>query len=373
MRILQLLLFLLISMTGFTQDYYLFIGTYTSGKSEGIYVWRFNSASGTAQPVSIAKGVENPTYLTVAPGGKSLYAANENGGVKPGEVSAFSFDAASGQLQLLNKQPSGGDGPCYVTVDAANKWLLVGNYSGGSLAALPIRPDGSLAPSVQVIQHNGKGVLEQQEKAHVHATVISPDQQFVFVPDLGIDKLMIYRFLGEGKQPLSPAKVPYAVLNPGSGPRHFTFHPSKPYAYVIEELSGMVSAYQYDNGKLNFLQRIMCHPPDYKGSTNIGSADIHVSPDGKFLYASNRGESNTLGIFSVDPENGKLTALGFPSTEGTTPRNFIIDPSGKWLLVANQKTSNIVIFKRNLGTGMLENTGQIEVPNPVCLQLLTTD
>lgn len=372
MRLLQLFLFLLISMTGFSQDYYLFIGTYTSGKSEGIYVYKFNSATGTVQPISIAKGVDNPTYLTVAPGGKNLYAVNENGGGKPGEVSAFSFDAASGQLHFINKQPSGGDGPCYVTVDARNKWLLVGNYSAGSLAALPIRPDGSLAPSVQVIQHSGKGVKEQQEKAHVHATVFSPDQQFVFVPDLGIDKVMIYRFLPQGKQPLVPAKVPYAVMNPGSGPRHFTFHPAKPYAYLIEELSGMVSAYQYEKGKLTFLQRISSHPQDFTGI--IGSADIHVSPDGKFLYASNRGQSNSLAIFSIHPENGKLTAVGFPSTQGDMPRNFIIDPTGKWLLVANQKTGNIVIFKRDVATGLLDNTPQsVDVPNPVCLQLLKID
>ena len=301
-----------------------------------------------------------------------MYSVNENGGAKPGEVSAFSFDGSSGLLKFINKQPSGGDGPCYIAVDVKDKWLLVGNYSGGSLAALPIRPDGSLAPAAQVIQHTGKGVKEQQGKAHVHATVFSPDQQFVVVPDLGIDKLMIYKFQPKDQQPLAPAKVPYAVMNAGSGPRHFTFHPNKPYAYVIEELSGMVSAYQYEKGKLTFLQRISSHPQGYAGE--IGSADIHISPDGKFLYASNRGESNTLGIFSIQPESGKLTAVGFPSTQGTTPRNFIIDPTGKWLLVANQQTSNIVIFKRNMTTGLLEDPAQsFEIPNPVCLQFLAAD
>ncbi len=374
MRHLQLLFYFLLSMSGYSQNYYLFIGTYTNGpgKSEGIYVYKFNGETGTAQPVSIAKGVDNPTYLTVAPGGKNVYAVNENGGAKPGEVSAFSFDAANGQLQFLNKQPVGGDGPCYVTVDKGNLWALVGNYSGGSLAALPIQRDGTLATASQVIQLKGKGVKPQQEKAHVHATVLSPDQQFVFVPDLGTDKIMIYRFNPQAALPLSPAAIPFVALNPGSGPRHFTFHPSKPYAYVIEELAGNVSAYRYDKGKLTFLQRLSSHPKGYAG--DIGSADIHISPDGKFLYASNRGASNTLAIFSIDPDSGKLTSVGFPSTEGVQPRNFIIDPSGQWLLVANQKTSNIVIFKRDFDSGLLQNTGNtLEVPNPVCLQLLKTN
>lgn len=354
-------------MTGFSQDYYLFIGTYTSGKSEGIYVHRFNGATGKIEPVSIAKGVENPTFLTVV-GGKYLYSVNENGGTKQGEVSAFSFDAAAGQLKFLNKQPSGGDGPCYVTVDNSGKWLLVGNYSGGSLAALPVKGDGSLGPAAQVIQHSGKGVMPQQDKAHVHATVLSPDQNFLFVPDLGIDKVMIYRFQPGEKQPLSAAKVPYAVINSGGGPRHFTFHPTKPFAYVIEEIAGYVTAYRYDQGKLTFLQRIITHPQDFTG--NVDAADIHISPDGKFLYASNRGEINTLAVFAVDQESGKLSPVGFPSVQGITPRNFLIDPSGQWVLVANQRSSNIVIFRRDAATGLLTSMGQVEVPNPVCLQLL---
>jgi 6-phosphogluconolactonase len=370
---MRLLLLVISFATGIhmqAQEAYLFVGTYTKGKSEGIYVYNFNLETGQAKPVSIAKGIENPSYLALSPNGRSLYSVIETGKTKPGELAAFSFDPATGNLKFLNKKVTGGDDPCYVAVAPDNKFVVAGNYSGGSVAVFPINADGSLGEQAELIQHSGNSVNSQrQEKAHVHSTVFSPDGKYVVVPDLGIDKLMIYQYDPKKKQPLLPAKTPFVNTEPGSGPRHFIFHPSLPYAYLIEELSGMVSVYSYSNGSFTRVQRINNHPYDFTGSK--GSADIHVSDDGKFLYASNRGESNSVAVFAIHPQDGKLSSLGFQTTMGNTPRNFCIDPSGKWLLVANQESDNVVIFKRSLENGMLEFSGTtIEIPNPVCLKFL---
>jgi len=344
---------------------YLLIGTYTSGKSEGIYVYKFNTQSGEFKFVSSAKA-DNPSFISVSPNEKFVYAVNENGDDK-GSIAAYSFDKKTGVLSYLNKQPSGGDHPCYVNVDSKGKWVVAGNYTGGSLAVLPVNADGTLEPPKQVIKHEGHSVnKDRQEKPHVHSTNFSPDYKWLFVPDLGIDKVMIYSF-DDNNGKLQAAKKPYVQTKPGAGPRHFAFHPSGKYAYLMEEMGGTVEVYAYDkHGGLNNIQTISSIPADYNGSA--GSADIHVSPDGKFLYASNRGESNTIAIFSIG-EDGKLKLVGHESTFGKTPRNFNFDPSGNFLVVANQNSDNVVIYKINKQTGMLTPlTGQIQVPNPVCIK-----
>ena len=347
------------------KEHYLLMGTYTSGKSEGIYVYKFNSESGDFSFVSTAKA-ENPSFLAVSPNEKYVYAVHENGNDK-GSIAAYAFDKKTGQLTFLNKESSGGDHPCYVSTDRSGKWVVTGNYSGGNLAVLQAMSDGRLLPAVQVINHEGGSVNKQrQQKPHVHSTIFSPDDKYLFVPDLGMDKVMIYPFDNNtGK--LNPASSSFAQIEPGGGPRHFTFHPSGNYAYVIEELSGNVTAFSYDKkGKLTGIQTVSAIPSDYKGA--VGSADIHVSPDGKFLYASNRGESNTLAIFSIG-NDGKLKSVGHQSTLGKTPRNFNLDPTGNFLLVANQNGNNVVIFKRDKQTGLLTPLEkQIEVPNPVCIK-----
>jgi 6-phosphogluconolactonase len=371
---MRLLLFILLSISGSVsaQSYYLFIGTYTNSDSKGVYVYRFNAATGKAEAVSNTENadVASPSYLAISPNKKFVYAVNETGGAKPGTVSAFSFDQKTGKLTFINKQPSGGDGPCYITVSKNDKWALVANYSGGSLAALPIDANGALKPFSQLIQHSGKGAdAQRQEKPHVHSTILSPQQDYLFSADLGLDKVFTYAFKPSANQPLEDAQPPFTETVAKAGPRHFTFHPNERFAYLIEELSGTVIAYSYNKGKLTQLQSILAHPADFKG--NLGSADIHVSPDGKFLYASNRGDENTLAIFSVDSKTGKLESRGYQLTLGKAPRNFIIDPTGNYLLVANQQTNNIVIFKRNKETGLLQEAGeQINVPLPVCLQLM---
>ncbi|NCI46976.1 lactonase family protein [Sediminibacterium soli] len=355
--------------TAKAQEYHLFVGTYTTGESKGIYVYKFNAANGRFSWVSSTDSCTNPSYLALSPDGNHLYAVNETNKQQPGRVSAFAFDKTTGKLSLLNQQLSGGDDPCFVTTDKKGKWVVVGNYSGGNLAALPVRPDGSLAPYAQLIQHTGSGANKaRQEKAHVHATFFSPDGQYVFAPDLGMDKVMGYRFRSSAAQPLSPAIPAFTPTAPGSGPRHLVFHPKKNYVYLVEELTGTVAVFIYRGSALKPVQTIATHPADFKGQP--GSADIHVSPDGKFLYASNRGDENNLAIFSIG-NDGKLTTVGYQSVLGMQPRNFIIDPTGRYLLVANQKTSNIVVFSRDRKTGKLQALPeQIKVPNPVCLKLL---
>jgi 6-phosphogluconolactonase len=353
----------------FAQDYYLFAGTYTSGKSKGIYVYRFNGKTGEMQWVSNTDSCNNPSFLAIAPNGKHLYAVNE-AGEQPGRVSAFAFNASDGSLQLLNSQLSGGEAPCFVTVDKTGQWVLTGNYVSGSLAALPVNKDGSLAPYTQMITHTGSSINKsRQERSHIHASFLTPGQHFVMAPDLGTDKLMIYAFNRHARQPLQPAVHPYFAVMPGSGPRHLDFHPGRPYLYLVEELSGTVTAFRYHKSKLTKLQTIATHPADFKGQP--GSADIHVSPDGKFLYASNRGEENNIAIFAIDTATGMLSSRGYQSLPGRGPRNFTMDPDGNFLLVALQQTNNIVVYKRDKDTGTLGAVPQqLELPNPVCLKLL---
>jgi 6-phosphogluconolactonase len=366
-----LLIIFLSSLFNFAmaQSYHLFVGTYTGTGSKGIYVYRFNAQTGETEAISSTDSLANPSYITIAPNGKFIYAVNEEDVHDTGFISSFAFDSGTGKLTYLNRQKSGGAHPCYVAIDQTGKWVIAGNYSGGNLAALRVNEDGSLQPPAQTVQHSGSSAnRSRQEKPHVHATVISPDNKFLFTPDLGIDKIMIYQLDPSSDLPLKPASPAFAVSEAGSGPRHFTFHPYKKYAYLIEELSGTVVAYKYKDGKLSLVQRIATHPEDYKGT--IGSADIHVSPDGKFLYASNRGDENNIAIFAIDQKNGKLQSKGYQSALGKTPRNFMIDPTGNFLLVANQETNNIVIFRRNKETGLLQPTGkQIELPKPVCLKM----
>ncbi|GAA0531269.1 lactonase family protein [Chitinophaga japonensis] len=351
-------------------DQYLLVGTYTKKTSEGIYVYTFNTQTGAVKHVSTATGVDNPSYLAIAPDQQHVYSVNETGTERTGGVSAFLLDHASGQLQLLNKQPAGGEGPCYINTDQDGRHVLVGNYASGSLSVLPVQADGKVGPPLQTIQHTGSSVNKnRQEKPHVHCVEFSPDYRFLYVPDLGIDKVGIYQYTPEPPLMLQEANPSYVGLPPGSGPRHITFHPNGKWAYLIHELDGKVSAYRYDTGRLTPVQTVSTLPAGFKGV--ISGADIHVSPDGKFLYASNRGSLNNIVYYAIHPNSGKLQRKGQQSTGGKTPRNFMIDPSGHFLLAANQDTDNIVVFKRNTVTGALKPTGEeIKVSMPVCLKMV---
>ena len=371
MRIKILLLSLISFVTVVAQkNPYLLVGTYTSGKSEGIYVYKFDSKTADNSLVSVAK-TSNPSYLSISPNKKTIYAVNENadttGSVIGGTVTAFSFDATNGKLTAMDKQLSGGTSPCYVSVDQSGKWVFTGNYSSGTLSVFPVKANGSIGAASQVIAQSGTGPnKERQEGPHVHSTVVSPDNNYLFVPNLGVDKVFIYK-INKGTGKLTPTAAKFASTEPGSGPRHFDFAPNGKYAYLLEEMSANVIAYGYNNGKINKIQSISCLAKDFTGE--VGAADIHVSHDGKFLYCSNRGDANTITIFAINQQTGKLTVAGYQSTLGKTPRNFNFDPTGNFLLVANQQSDNIVIFKINKKTGMLTDTGKhIEVGNPVCVK-----
>ena len=379
----SILIFLLLSLSFSlslcsqkTKDQFLVIGTYTSDKSDGIYVYKFNTETGENSFVSSVK-TSNPSFLAISPNRKFVYAVNEDADstrfTVTGHIAAFSFNKTTGQLTFINKQESGGKHPCYVSVDKTGKWIFAGNYSSGSLAVLPIKSNGSLDSATQVIQHEGSSVVAgRQDEPHVHATFLSPDNKMLYVPDLGIDKVMIYNFdLKKGK--LKVATYPFVMTEPGAGPRHIDIHPNGKYAYLMEELTGSVSVYRITKGGyLDLIQNISGLPRDFTGI--VGSADIHVSPDGKFLYCSNRGESNTIGIFSINKSNGQLQWIDHQSTLGKTPRNFNFDPSGNFLLVANQNSDEIVIFKRDKQTGLLTDTGKrINVSKPVCLKWIDVE
>lgn len=354
---------------------YLLIGTYTSGKSQGINVFRFNTTTGLSNFISEANTI-NPSYLAISADGKFVYAANETADTSNkttgGNISSFAFDRKSGQLHFINQKPSGGAHPCYVTIDKTGKWVIAGNYSSGTFSILPVKADGSLLEPIKTIEHLGSGPnINRQASPHVHSVVLSKDNKFLFVSDLGIDKVVIYAFHPSTGE-ISAASQNFATTEPGSGPRHFEWHPNNKFAYLMEELTGTVKAFRYDArlGTLDPLQTISSIEKKFK-SSNF-SADIHVSPDGKFLYCTNRGESNTIALFSIDPVSGLLQFVKRYDSGGRIPRNFSIDPSGNFLLVANQESDNVVIFKRNKETGELTDTGnRINVGNPVCLKWIT--
>jgi len=349
---------------------YLLIGSYTSGKAIGISVYSFNSKTGEDSFISVAK-TKNPSYLAVSKNNKFVYAVNETqdttGTYIGGGVTAFSFNAVTGTLTQLDEQQSGGKDPCYVSVTNNGKYVFAGNYSSGTLATFPVKLDGSIDVASQIITHSGKGPnKDRQEGPHVHSTVLSPDDNYLFVPNLGTDKVMIYS-VNKTTGKLTPAPTPFTATDGGTGPRHLEFAPNKKYAYLIEEMGGNIVTYQYNNGVLKKIQNISILQKDFKG--DVGAADIHVSHDGKFLYSSNRGTANDITIFSINKKNGKLAVVGYQSTLGETPRNFNFDPTGNFLLAANQKSDDVIIFKVNKKTGLLTDTGKrILVGNPVCIK-----
>lgn len=373
--LISILLFLCLMNTSTVQktdrdkSFFLIIGTYSSnGKNDGIYVYDFNTLTGDNSLKSKVAGEENPSFLAISHDGRFLYSANE---VKNGNISSFKFDKVTGELSFLNRVSSGGDSPCFVEVDGTNKYLFTGNYGSGTLSAIPINSDGTLRTDIQSIKHEGSSIdKSRQQSPHVHSTFLAPDNKYLFVPDLGTDKVNIYSFdLKKPTQPLTPSDPSFIAVKPGSGPRHLAFHPNAKSVYLIHEMEGMVTAFDYKAGKLTEKQAITMLSQGVSGKA--GAADIHVSPDGKFLYASNLGNANELVIYSIK-KNGTLEFKDTQSTLGKTPRNFVIDPTGNFLLVANQGSNEIVIFSRDKKTGLLTATGKkIQVSKPVCLKFVS--
>jgi 6-phosphogluconolactonase len=367
MRKLLLPLCMLLTTLSMAQQYHLVVGTFTDAGSDGIYTYKFNAQTGDAIAASSVK-TSNPSYLVVSPDNKYVYAANHD---EQGMVSSFQFNKQDGSLKFLNKVSTAGAHPCYISINKKGNILVAGNYAGGNFAVMEVRQDGQVNQPKQIIQLKGSSVnRSRQEKAHVHATVFSPDYRFLFVPDLGSDKVMIYK-VTPGSGALQPAEDPFVEVNAGAGPRHIDFHPKSDFAYLIEELTGTISVFKHTDGKLTLVQNTSAHPISYQGA--YGSADIHVSPDGNFLYASNRGDANSIAIFRIDQDNGMIQPAGFQPSLGIHPRNFNFDPTGNFLLVANRDSDEIVIFKVDKLTGLLEDTKKrIKVSKPVCIKWIIT-
>jgi 6-phosphogluconolactonase len=354
-------------------QYLVYVGTYTGAKSKGIYAYRFNAATGALSPLGLAAETPQPTFLAIAPNRRFLYAANEIGdfgGKRSGAVSALAINAQTGQLTLLNQAASGGPGPCHLVVDKAGKNVLVANYAGGSVAVLPIQPDGRLGAATAFVQHQGASVNPQRQAGpHAHSVNLDAANRFAFVADLGLDKVLVYRF-DAAQGTLTPNDPPAAALKPGAGPRHFAFHPSGRYAYVINELQSTVTAFNYDaqRGALSELQTVSTLPEGFAG--NNSTAEVQVHRSGKFLYGSNRGH-DSLAVFAIDAGKGTLSFVEHQPTRGKTPRNFGLDPTGAWLLAANQGSDTIVVFGIDQATGRLHPTGQVvEVGAPVCIKFV---
>ncbi|MCL6545862.1 MAG: lactonase family protein [Bryobacteraceae bacterium] len=350
-----------------------FFGTYTRKLSKGIYVSRFNPADGKLSEPELAAELTNPSWVALHPKRRALYAVAETSnyqGQKTGAVAAFASDPVTGKLTKLNELPSHGTSPCHVTVDRSGRCAVVANYGTGSVACYPLKSDGSLGEASAVIQHTGSGPNpSRQQGPHAHQAVVSLDNRFVLIPDLGLDKVMIYR-LDPAKGTLTPNDPPFASTPPGAGPRHMAFHPKGRYAYVICELTSVITAYSYDasRGAFTQLTAVSTLPPDFSGRNS--TAEIEVHPNGRFLYGSNRGH-DSIAVFSIDASTGTLSLVEHVSTQGKTPRNFKIDPSGNFLLAANQDTDNVLVFRIDPSTGRLSPTGQtVQVGAPVCIEFL---
>ena len=353
-----------------------YFGTYTNNeKSKGIYVSRLDLASGRLTDPVLAAETTSPSFLAIHPSGRYVYAANEVrtfDGQQTGAVSAFAVDRTSGMLRALNQQSSGGAGPAHLVTDATGNVVLVANYGGGSVAALPIAADGSLQPPSTIVQHTGSSVNpKRQTKPYAHSINVDPANRFAYVADLGIDKVLIYA-LDPSKGTLVANDPPSASVAPGSGPRHFAFHPSSPYAYVINEMLLTVTAFKHDpeSGALTEQQTITTLPPGQSPQDGYSTAEVQVHPSGRFLYGSNRGH-DSITVFTIDEKTGQLTFVENESTQGNVPRGFGIDPTGQFLLAGNQRSDTVVVFRIDQTNGHLTPTGQtLSIGAPVSVKFV---
>ena len=362
-----------------------YVGTYTEpilfgtgkileGKGAGIYLYTLDITNGALEPFDVVTGVRNPSYLAFDPSHRFLYAVNElkeYEGAASGAVSAFAVDPTNGSLTFLNQKPTHGTDPCHLTVDHAGKHVFVANFMSGSVCVLPILDDGSLGGATDFIQHQGSSADPQRQAGpHAHAVTLDVPGRFLFVPDLGLDKLVVYEYdAAEGKLHARPER--WATLPPGAGPRQVAFHPKGQFAYLINELNSTVTAYRYDEstGALTEIQTVPTLAADFAGASTC--AEVQVSPSGRFLYGSNRGHDSIV-VYAIDEHDGTLVLVGHTSTGGQIPRNFAISPDNQFLIAANQNSNNLVTFKINPVSGQLTPTGyEVAVPTPVCVRVIS--
>ncbi len=355
----------------------LYIGT-SGPKAQGIFCSRFDPVSGSLTSPKLASKVSGASFLAIHPSYKFLYSvgqAEDATGTKFGALLAYSIDPQSGKLEALNHQPSGGKGPCFVGLDRHGANAFVANYGDGVVSVVPIAKDGRLAVPSARIQHEGKGPDEKrQDGPHAHSFFVDPTDHFALAPDLGLDKVLIYK-LEPATGTLSPNDPPAGIVPPGGGPRHLSFHPNGKFVYVNNEMGDSVTAFTWDaqRGAMQEIQTIGSLPDDYTKREANTTAEILIHASGKFLYTSNRGH-DSIAVFSIDSSSGKLTAVGHTPTNGKTPRNFGLDPTGKWLLAANQTSHNVVVFAIDQSTGALVKTDhEIEVGSPTCVRFVRND
>ena len=348
--------------------YYLLIGGYTKQSNDtGIAVYEFNTKDGSLKYRSATGGIDNPSYLTISNNGNRVYAVSEKGKVE-GTVVSYSFDPLKGKLTKLNEVRSGGKGPCFISIGGNNKHVFVANYGDGSIAAIRLNKSGSLdSAGVQTIRHTGSSIdKDNQAGPHAHSIISSADNRFVLSTDLGSDRIYLYHYNSNKQESLIPSEPGFVSVKPGSGPRHICFHPNGNHVYIVNEIAGSIDVFSYKEGSLKEKQLISMLPEGFHGI--IEAADIHISPDGKFLYASNREERNEIIIYAIK-EDGTLTFIARQPVMGIAPRNFALDPTGKFLLVANMKTNVVIVFKRNTRTGLLLFAGKkIKSAAPACLK-----
>jgi 6-phosphogluconolactonase len=350
-----------------------YAGTYTTKtNSKGIYAYRYDGETGKLSSLGLAGESADPSFVAVHPSGKFLYAVNEAG--KSSMVSAFALETKTGKLTLLNQLPALGEDPCYISFDKTGKYALVANYTSGNVVVFPILPDGKLGEHTALVQDSGTPGpnKERQEGPHAHWIETSPDNRFALVSDLGLDEVLVYKF-NAAKGTLSPNHPPFLRLKQGSGPRHIAIRPGGKLVYVVSELSSTVTAFRFNSraGTLHELQTVTTLPKEFSGRND--TAEIAVHPNGKFLYASNRGHES-IAVFAIHATKGTLTFVANVPTGGKEPRHFAIDPGGNYLLAENQLSNNIVVFKIDLATGGLTPTGDvIEVPSPVDLAFLPVE
>ncbi len=347
-----------------------YIGTYTGEKSQGIYAFRFDPATGAFSPLGLAAETRSPSFLALHPNGRFLYAVNEVGDFddqKSGSVSAFAIDRETGRLTLLNTRSSRGGSPCYIVVDRDGTHVLVANYSGGNLAVLPIGPDGRLGEATQVVQHTGSSVNTRRQRGpHAHSIDLDATNAFAVSADLGADRLFVYRY-DAGAGTLTPAPVPSVAAEPGAGPRHFAFHPGARFGFAANELSSTLTAHAWDasRGGLRALRSVSTLPDGFSGENYPASVSVH--PDGRFVYMSNRGH-DSLVVFEVDAGTGALTLVEHEPVRVRWPRHFAIHPGGEWLVAAGQRSDSMAVFRIDRNTGHLSPAGDpIAVGSPACV------
>lgn len=341
-----------ITDTTMNRSYLFLLGTYTEKPEEGINLLGFDPVAGEMEIIHVAPDIENPSFVLANADQTLVYATEETGGEQGGKVTSFKLDKVKGTLEKISSVFTGGDSPCHISLDPTERFVVVSNYSGGNVTVIPVDQEGTLSSDIQIIQHEGSSIDPNRQNApHVHSAVFHPSESRVFVADLGTDKIYLYDFVNKGSAPLSPASSPEFAVEAGAGPRHILFNKAGDRLYMIHELTAEVGVYAYEKGEIFHLETKSLVPEDFTGE--VGAAEVRISPDGNYLYASNRGEANTITVFQINQDDGLLTKIQHTSSQGTAPRNFIITPDGNFLICGNQNSNEVNVFDRNQEDGKI--------------------